>query len=695
MSGQNLKDIDNGQGHTTFKTPILPATLTGDDRLPRFGSLSSCKIDDAREARLWELEAIRLLESIASAQVPLAFSATSQFPNEIGRLGFEKLAAVSDRLLCAAAVCELEDQVMLVRFNSYGRLGSPFAMTKSFQALEERLRFQAASEAPVSDAESMDYYLLVDYITVTLARLLASGVAQEKMTYWHCIALTSLAKFSAKLKVLSHNLPLYGREVIRQPMIQETVYQLRGSSMDFVDPSLRFQDAQVTNYLSDMSEVSEWLFHIVWEVVSDLATRTTRGWALDEFDIAAMVCGTGLRLHLTIIYQNRRGYFSGSPSGISVGLCHWAFGILADTAEAIRQKRSEETQSDFMLAPGPVGSRTTLELGLRSMAELVSIMVPLSFMGPTAAAAVFRLHGAASASATVQRIHNASWGFAAYASLHNKSSTRPGEEGSGPTATSPSYSCPLSNAMTTWKTTKQTAQQRQTEGWAIEEMAISVGCLRYTLGVMSACALLVAGGLLAGFLVGSRIDGVDPFNLAMFSWIIAGFSLLVAKSVRVAEWPWRDFLKGRVTCRSVQELASVTGLDEQVIITHLLSLESRTPLRTRGPYNVMFNKAGEDGFSIDVSPRVDTLAASGIIIVEVLAARGPVLVCLDIRPGPGDDNLRFDTLVHSQFEERTMLVCVDPPRQNDSELKPLSFLWLRIRWEKVIGVFNNPERTVI
>ena len=57
----------------------------------------------------------------------------------------------------------------------------------------------------------------------------------------------------------------------------------------------------------------------------------------------------------------------------------------------------------------------------------------------------------------------------------------------------------------------------------------------------------------------------------------------MAKSVRKAEWPWRDFLKGRVTCQSVRELASVTVYDEQAIIMHLISLESETPLVAKGP----------------------------------------------------------------------------------------------------------------
>ncbi|KAK1689046.1 hypothetical protein BDP55DRAFT_653966, partial [Colletotrichum godetiae] len=71
----------------------------------------------------------------------------------------------------------------------------------------------------------------------------------------------------------------------------------------------------------------------------------------------------------------------------------------------------------------------------------------------------------------------------------------------------------------------------------------------------------------------------------MSSWIIAGFIILAAKSIRVSEWPWRDIFLGRATCRSVREVANVTGLEAQEILMYLLSSEARIPLKSRGPHN--------------------------------------------------------------------------------------------------------------
>ena len=98
----------------------------------------------------------------------------------------------------------------------------------------------------------------------------------------------------------------------------------------------------------------------------------------------------------------------------------------------------------------------------------------------------------------------------------------------------------------------------------------------YVITVLLLCSILAIGGILAGLLVGERITGVDPFGILTFTWLLAGFVILVAKSIRVTcnAWPWRDFLSGEGPFLSVSELHSVTGTKEQDILGYLLSRES-------------------------------------------------------------------------------------------------------------------------
>lgn len=173
------------------------------------------------------------------------------------------------------------------------------------------------------------------------------------------------------------------------------------------------------------------------------------------------------------------------------------------------------------------------------------------------------------------------------------------------------------------------------KSWVFEENGVMVTCKAYVALTMLFCAVLVGGGIAVGATVGTRITAVDPFNVTMYCWVLAAFVLLVAKSVRVHDWPWNDFLHWRVLCRSVSELSSVTGIDDQLILAKLLQDEAVSCLDTRGPFNTVFcrRSGGGDGFSIDRPIGMWAMLVSGLIMIEVESMNGRGLVCLDLRRG--------------------------------------------------------------
>ncbi|OBR16272.1 hypothetical protein CH63R_01452 [Colletotrichum higginsianum IMI 349063] len=227
--------------------------------------------------------------------------------------------------------------------------------------------------------------------------------------------------------------------------------------------------------------------------------------------------------------------------------------------------------------------------------------------------------------------------------------------------------------------------------WKIHESSIVVECPDFVVRVSLFSAALVLGGLACGFFVGERITGVDPFNLTMFSWIIAGFVILIAKSVRVSDWTWRDFLFRQVTCRTVKEVADVVpGLDEQDILCFLLSSEIRSTLKTRGPFGGVFYFSPTDGgFSIDVKPNLQTLWAAGVIPVMVQTLEGPVLRFLRLVSGYNG---------HTSVEmsgQCVDCVCKNPPDNafdvtspEEGQIDEAVVLFERISWMKILGVYN-------
>ena len=122
------------------------------------------------------------------------------------------------------------------------------------------------------------------------------------------------------------------------------------------------------------------------------------------------------------------------------------------------------------------------------------------------------------------------------------------------------------------------------------------------------------------FLVGERIPGVDPFQFVTFGWLLAGAFLVGAKSRYVENWPWHDFLRGQIVCRSVSELAVASRVKKQAVLLYLLHHEFRNPLVFRGPYHGVFRrraKSGTEGFNIDVPVGHATVLAAGFIVLEV------------------------------------------------------------------------------
>ncbi|KAH8894368.1 hypothetical protein GQ53DRAFT_793220 [Thozetella sp. PMI_491] len=198
--------------------------------------------------------------------------------------------------------------------------------------------------------------------------------------------------------------------------------------------------------------------------------------------------------------------------------------------------------------------------------------------------------------------------------------------------------------------------------WVIDEKSVTISCRFYVISVMAFALTLGCGGLAIGFTLGQRIDGVDPFNLASYTWVLAAFVLLICKSILVENWNWSDFLRLRVRCRSVSELAATTGVNEQLIIAKLLHDDCGDGiLLTRGPFNSVFRRQTDDsnGFSIDRPVSAGTLMLSGLALLKVVTPRGHAIACLDYRRGT------FLTVVeHQGKHEKSRLICDDVNRLN-------------------------------
>lgn len=241
-------------------------------------------------------------------------------------------------------------------------------------------------------------------------------------------------------------------------------------------------------------------------------------------------------------------------------------------------------------------------------------------------------------------------------------------------------------------------EEKRMQSWVFAETSVTVRCTGYIMAIMALCALILGGGLAIPFVVRNEIVGVDPFQITTFSWLVVGVILIVAKTRYVTEWPWHDFLHGRVVCKSVSDLAEVTGVDAQLILTKLLYDERNTTVVTRGPYNGMFSRRPEglasDGFSIDVPAQLSTMLVSGFIILKVLSSSGEHLITLDVRKGT-----ELDYAAHDGVDLK-YLACLDlgkrdfdDEEEEEQSPKPQAdrrVLYLsqdKVHYTKVLGLY--------
>ncbi|KAJ6437105.1 FAD dependent oxidoreductase [Purpureocillium lavendulum] len=229
------------------------------------------------------------------------------------------------------------------------------------------------------------------------------------------------------------------------------------------------------------------------------------------------------------------------------------------------------------------------------------------------------------------------------------------------------------------------------DSWVVDENSIIIPYRKYCWGSLGLCGCLVVGGLAIGFTVEQRIQGVDPFNISVFCWVLAGFLTLVAKAVRVQEWPWRDFFLGRVVCRSVSEVVAVSWIDPQLLLSILLRLEPLMNLNKRGPFQTAFTRRSpDDGFDIDIP--LDTVAMNdgGCFFVKVQGDTSPALMC--VRTNYGAPFNSVEPQGYSMDGEEVKCRNLDTPRLWGKGLQQRRMYPLAtntLRWTRVVGLHHE------
>lgn len=251
--------------------------------------------------------------------------------------------------------------------------------------------------------------------------------------------------------------------------------------------------------------------------------------------------------------------------------------------------------------------------------------------------------------------------------------------------------------------------KKKMESWVMSEDSIIIECGNYVRIIVLISLVIVLGSMAVPFLVKQKISGVDPFQITTFAWVLASFITVFGKSLYVADWPWHDFIRGRVVCHSINDTHDVTGVHCQTIICNILQAEYDTILWTRGPHNGMFfrKRDGTSGFAIDEPVHISTMLASGFVVLKVLNEKGEHLICMDLRKGNLGES-------HSRMEKEKFLAAMNIDKRDSGYVDPddrgafhegqvrndkgrdmtsddgvLKLASKEFRWNKVIGLYKK------
>lgn len=542
------------------------------------------------------------------------------------------------------------------------------------------------------------YCALIDYVTVVAARCACPNVLDEA---WHSRVLASLAKCPAKLKFLACDPDYFLRQSV--------------SLADQFGGQRFIHDARCDRAkLEESYRTSCWALEVLSSIFGELSSDNMSRLSRNTSSISTAVYRSGWKEVPILLTQNQRGEVSGTSARAALRIIQGAFHTLHQAIQTIKLAKPPESAS----ASDPSG-RISFQPDIRrhfsagskvkhagptkgnveTLVAFVSVIIPLLFMNPQL---LLRLNHVPdlvtetfSISIYLGITHASIANFSAFVELKFHSGTVYVAPDVGLTRASFQ---PMSKFIVfkdaNWQDiveSQSMIQHSVADNWVLEEKSILVSRRFFVTMTMTTCGVVVVGGILAGFLVGERISGVDPFNIATFTWVLAAFIILIAKSLSVREWPWRDFLRGEVACRSVSELHTVTGVDEQEILGYLLAKDAYTILTTRGPFNILFSRRSGDGFSVDVKLELRALISSGIVVVGVATNMGPALVCLDFRRGVEGRT----SIYHSDGvrEGECLFGCFDFPEAiyDDSDI-PLQRLPESMTWTRVLGSYDREDK---
>lgn len=674
--------------------------------LPKFNDLTRYDVQEEQEMDLWKFEVSRLATAVKSPNPP-SLEGPAEWYGSADSDGYNRLHVMAATIKYALDVCTHDNELVLLEHeaplaNKELFVSSHRSLLRNFDPAEGIILFDRKIKLAQYNDEA--YHGLVNYLTAILARLLLRTV---KGKFWVDNCLSTIAKFAAKLKVLGNDIPQAvsrtieahkdvqmrmeelartqtGRQLLPTPAGKEPAQEsCEGSNWSALD--IGQLGSSGVRYFIVMDVFDRGISHLLSNCVADLKWDEEVEQTADMFETSAIIYDAGFRRIRTQLCQERDGSIGVAAernvihcAGVAFDVCRevwtkqpsvkkptgkyttldWNWTGLTDSEDLEASSpgsRSWATMQDVIAAFVPYSMfcgrfPTNLSQFARQIIQISDTTNPVQFYAQQNCLAAARIRTSQYESSRSKTTISSS------SQTQNVYDTTMALEG----ALAGVQGDPNSSSAKELRRRHQAQKEKfrnamnEVEKWVMDENSIIITSLWFSWVVLVAVGVLVAGGV-ALVAVQDRIDGVDPSNLTVLIWTAAGVLMIYFKSMRVENWPWRDFLRGRVVCRSVSEVEAVTKIDPQVLLAILMRFEPRIFLGKCGPFRNIFDRKAEGSFSIDVPPTTKTAVAGGHVFIRVDSTHGPALVGLEAR-----NREIYSSIDYQDFRKRgTGYICRD------------------------------------
>ncbi|PNP75163.1 hypothetical protein FNYG_11499 [Fusarium nygamai] len=712
--------------------------------LPKFGGFDSYGVDEYAELELCKNEVKRLV-SVATSSDVVTLKGLDDLFGHSATDGYLKLHFLGLRLLQALLICAHDVALILVkhtvsRDDCLECAEIQAQLLRYFNPVSGKHRYWGDANID-NDRQKAACCEMFDYLTAIFVKMILRNFRGD---YWVNNLIAIVAKITAKVKFLLLNLPNSHTQTIKNSKktmggtggYWDGVLQFEpdNSRYDLLGEGIRVESArpltgEAVKYFFDMKHLYQFTNDILTKTLSNLAIVNPLATQADDFESSIALYDSLITNEQVLLSQERDGSIGAANEKSIARTITAGFRVCMETWNVIDAEHTnpENAQPNhyWMSIAWKCSFQSQKqksqqgEVKLSSMVSIIMASTPYSMIsGPSATALAelvdFMFHHTGRASTSPSRL------------IDNPRMVCKAVLQTGTIAGHPnqdarkSDSCPVSginslqrrtsisdvssseneadnsnakskNLLANPERSKEFMDdlRKRFDDWAISDSTIVVPYKRYAWSWIAFSIFLVFAGLVIGLSIGDRIKGVDPFNISMFCWALAGVVLLVAKAIRVENWPWSDFLTGLVPCRSVSEVSAVTGIDSQLILAYLLGMDCRTYLQVSGPYNGLFSRPVEEGgFSIDVPVRCATAMEGGFIPIKILGEFGPGIIFIYTHSWTCYNTARPVSMhkgLHSSFDMAWNPVRLDDEKLSGYRLKTGVPVVVR----SVLGVFDE------